>query len=210
MDGGVFLLVLQLLAGTAGLVVGEKLHTSSEFPAEEYFSLEAGTGIKPLHMALMDLGKRDLAEQGLIIHLDDASYPVLTLSEVWRVSRSTELCLTEGASAIFYGLRQFERFGYDPKGRPRFDLSQSTYAGRRMSKPAFSLTGQARFFWFPSRDITLYSAVGIGFSTVTGFVPLPEIVPVALRYGRNHLYVFLENNIGPFATFVHGGLGWKF
>ena len=210
MRKGIVLLAFLLLAGTDGFAAGYRPYVQPGFVSEEYFSLEVGTGIRPLTVMLADFGKSTLAEQGLQLHLGNASYPVLTLTEVWRIDRNTELCLTEGAAAVFYDLRQFGRFGYDPQGKPRYDLSESTYAGRKMSKPFFSLTGQVRFLWFQSQTFTVYSAIGAGLYITEDFFPLPELVPGAVRYGRNHFYVFLENNIGPYATLVHGGLGWKF
>lgn len=209
MRKGIVLLAFLLLAGTDGFAAGYRPYVQPGFVREDYFSLEVGTGIRPLTVTLANFDKSTLAEQGLQVHLGNASYPVLTLTEVWRIDRNTELCLTEGAAAVFYDLRQFGRFGYDPQGKPRYDLSKSTYAGRKMST-IFSLTGQVRFLWFQSLDFTVYSSVGLGFCTLTEILPLPVVVPVALRYGRNHFYVFLENNIGPYATLVHGGLGWKF
>lgn len=219
MKKGLVLLAFLLMAGIAGFAADYGRYGSyrtydspglSEYDGTNYFTLEVGTGVRPLYMALVDLGKGNLAEQGLRTDLKNAFYPVLTLTEVWRVGRITEVCLTEGAAAVVYDLRQYERFGYDPQGKPRYDLTQSSYAGRKVSKPLFSLTGQVRFLWFQSQTFTVYSAIGAGFYITEDFFPLPELVPGAVRYGRNHFYLFLENNIGPYATLLHGGLGWKF
>lgn len=176
------------------------------------FSIELGTGLMPLHMILVSVEERNgrtLAEQGLRPVTENASYPVITLSEVWRISSRMEICLTEGASWMVCDLFKYEQFGYDPAGNPRYDLLKHSPAGRVSSRAALSLTARMRFIWSPRWRVTVYSDVGLGFTSVIGFVPIPEITPMGLRYGNHRIYGFVESTLGPYASLIHGGLGCK-
>ena len=185
---------------------------SSE-PFRKSFSLELGTGIQPLHMTLAPSTseKKAFADQGIrLLSNSELSCPVISLTEVWRTRPHWELCLTEGISWKIMDSVQYDSFGTDPSGKPRYDINKSTPAGTRASLPVGSLTFQARFIWSPKWKVTVYSALGAGFTSATEFIPMPLVTPVALRFGGKHFYVFAEATLGPVASFGHGGLGWKF
>ena len=187
--------------------------------AQDYrsFSLEAGTGLQPLHMTFAPTKQeqRMLAQSGQMAHEGDSMCPTLSLSEVWRLSGHWELCLTEGLSWKIYDLVQYPAFGTDPNGKTRYDANGVyTSLGKKASWPTGTLYAQARVIWSPKWKLTCYSAAGLGL-VVASFSPgdisvLPGITPVGLRFGGEHLYGFAEFTISPIATLVHGGIGWRF
>ena len=208
----------RLLLLTACLVVIPAMALAQGVKDSGYksFSLELGTGIQPLHMALVPSGeeKRALADQGMVYErTSDLDCPSFSLSEVWRAARYFEFCLTEGISWKIMNLIQYESFGIDPDGKPRYDVNYyaASPAGHKASKPVGSLTLQARVIWNPdNKRVNAYSALGAGLTTVTGHYPLPLVTPIALRFGNGHLYGFIEATVSPVATFGQGGIGWKF
>lgn len=180
-------------------------------PAWKSFSIEAGVGLMPLHMT--ESPSRDEEEafaqlgQG-ISH--NGTAPSFSLSAVWRTNRIIEMVLTGGVASRPLEIKQYDTFGIDPSGKPRYNLYKGYIAGTVLAKPVFSLCGQVRFRWLNNPSLTLYSGVGLGLTTVTAFVPMPDITPIAMRLGGRHFYFFGETTLGPRATFVHGGLGWRF
>lgn len=200
-----FLITVALLLGASVYAVGQDSFTKS-------FSLELGSGLQPLHMTLAPSHseKMAFADKGLEVWKESEYCPVISVSEVWRTGAHWELCLTEGASFKFLEMRGYEPFGTDPSGKPRYSLSTGFPAGTRVSNPILSLTFQARFIWSPKWKVTVYSALGAGLTTATEFYPMPEVTPIALRFGGKHFYGFAEATLGPIATFGHGGLGWRF
>lgn len=200
------------------LLTGALLIAGSIAGAQDYksFSLEAGTGLQPLHMTFAPTTreKRALAEKGQSAHEDDSLCPTFSLSEVFRLNGHWELCLTEGISWKNYHLIQYNTFGIDPNGKPRYDLDDRTDLGKKASDPFGTLYVQLRLIWSPKWKVTCYSALGGGV-IVSGFSRAdlalsPGITPVGIRFGGKHLYGFAEFTLSPIATFGHGGIGWRF
>ncbi len=182
------------------------------YASDGKFSLELGTGLQPLHMTAAPSYKEKeaLAELGQLAIESGSFCPVLSLSAVWHVSPHWEMCATGGLSWKHFEYNQYPVFGTGPSGEPRYDLSKGQRAGWKASKPVPSLTAQARFIWSPEWAVTVYSALGLGLTTVTDLIPMPEVTPIAFRFGKDHFYTFAEATIGPVATFAHIGFGWKF
>lgn len=176
------------------------------------FSLEIGAAPGPLHMQAGPswTEKKDLAEQGQEAFTHDIIPPAVSLSAVWRIGYRWETLVTGSFSWIHAPVTQYETFGIDPQGKPRYDLTKGTPAGWKNMFPTGSITVQWRVFWNPQWKVQPYSAFGAGLSTATEWIPLPSLVPVGVRFGRGHLYGFLETGFTPFATIGHGGLGWRF
>ena len=176
------------------------------------FSLEIGAAPGPLHMQAGPswTEKKDLAEQGQEAFTHDIIPPAVSLSAVWRTGYRWETLVTGCFSWIHAPVTQYETFGIDPQGKPRYDLTKGTPAGGKDLFPTGSITVQWRVFWNPQWKVQPYSAFGAGLSTATEWIPLPSLVPVGVRFGRGHLYGFLETGFTPFATIGHGGLGWRF
>ena len=176
------------------------------------FSLEIGAAPGPLHMQAGPswTEKKDLAEQGQEAFTHDIIPPAVSLSAVWRTGYRWETLVTGCFSWIHAPVTQYETFGIDPQGKPRYDLTKGTPAGWKDLFPTGSITVQWRVFWNPQWKVQPYSGFGAGLSTATEWIPLPSLVPVGVRFGRGHLYGFLETGFTPFATIGHGGLGWRF
>ncbi len=200
-------------------IIGVLLALGVPAGAQDYksFSLEAGTGLQPIHMVLAPTKQeqRMLVQQGQMAHEDDSLCPNFSLSEVWRLSGHWEICLTEGISWKNYDLVQYPSFGIDPEGNTRYDAhAEYTSLGRRASWPVGTLYFQARLIWSPKWKVTCYSAAGVGLVVAAfsagNIAPLPGITPVGLRFGGKHLYGFAEFTLSPIATLGHGGVGLKF
>ena len=201
-----FVILLSLPAAAFG---------QGEAPFRKTFSLEAGVGQGPLHMTIRGVcpdGNTEsaLAEQGRQALTNDGIYPSLTLSGAFRTWDRWETVVTGCISWSHCRIVQYEVFGIDPKGKPRFDLTKEIPVGWADLCPKASLTVQERVFWNPRWKVQMYSALGLGLSQVTEFIPLPSFMPVCCRLGGRYLYFYAEAGFSPFASVLHGGLGWKF
>ena len=138
-------------------------------------------------------------------------YPAFTLSGAIRTWDRWETVVTAGVSWYRSRLIQYEPFGIDPQGKPRYDLTKETPVGGWVdSSPVASLTVQERVFWNPRWKVQMYSAFGLGLTTSSNLVPIPSLMPVCIRLGGRHLYCYAETGFSPFASYLHGGLGFKF
>ena len=201
-----------LLLASASAFAGEGDADQAVLPFKKSFSLELGTGIQPLHATLTPYRseKVSYADKGQRLSRHTDFYPNLSVSEVWRPWPHWEFCLTESFTCAIVDVQQYGTFGVDPNGKPRYDLNVVESSRIQPSIPIMAVTFQTRIIWSPYWRVTMYSALGFGFTTATEFYPLPEITPVAARFGSESLYFFAEATIGPIATFAHGGLGWRF
>ena len=197
-----------LLLSSMGIARGQ------EVPFEKSYSIEVGTGIRPIQMMIPPLraARVPLASKGQDVDTDGAFYPVIDLTGVLRSGWKTEFTLTAGASWYHHRLVQYPSFGIDPDGQPRYDLEHGERIGWKDSIPAYSLTFQWRHLWNPSNAFLVYTGIGAGVTVAhfSKFFPMPSVTPVAFRYGGEHFYAFAELTLGPIATFAHGGLGWRF
>ena len=190
-----------------------------EEPFLPYFSLEIGTGIAPIHTLVSQSGlswNHDIADKGLSPK-DSPWSPAFSLSAAWHPTLKWEFVLTGGISWCHYKVIQYDTFGVDPQGRPRYDLDDPRESYRINSETAYALFFQARRFWNPTQKVKLYSAVGFGFytdkkpSTDRGrLTPVPSLTPIAVRFGTGPLKFFIENTYSPAATAWNMGLGWTF
>lgn len=174
------------------------------------FSLEVGTGLCPLHMlGAASAAQSALASQGQDVNRNGAFYPVFSLTGVLRTGPKTEHKLTGGVSWYQHRVIQYPAFGTDPKGDPRYDLSDGSPAGWKASSPIFTLTWNWRYVWLPAGDVELYSGFGAGIAIGKTPIPLPSITPIAFRFGGTRFYGFAECTMGPVASIVHFGMGWR-
>ena len=143
------------------------------------FSLEIGAAPGPLHMQAGPSWKekKDLAEQGQEAFTHDIIPPAVSLSAVWRTGYRWETLVTGCFSWIHAPVTQYETFGIDPQGKPRYDLTKGTPAGWKNMFPTGSITVQWRVFWNPQWKVQPYSGFGAGLSTATEWIPLPSLVP---------------------------------
>ena len=214
------LVLFGLFSGTAWGQEVEKddgakdVRVSQNVPFEKSYSIEIGTGIRPFQMMINPVRAAQvrLAPKGQDVDTDGSFYPVVNLTGVLRSGWKTEFTLSAGASWYHHRLIQYPSFGVDPNGKPRYDLEHGERVGWMDSIPAFSGTFQWRHLWNPSNAFLVYTALGAGVtvSYFSSFFPLLSLTPVAFRYGGEHFYVYTELTLGPLASFVHGGFGWRF
>ena len=184
-------------------------------PQQKSFSLEIGTGLPPFHMLMFpsSVDEYALAQKGQRADKQQAFFPVLSLSGVWRTGKSTEWVLTGGVSCCYYDLVQYGTFGIEPSGNPRYNLNESRPAGRERTDLSPTLTLRYRHLLNPWNAVVVYYDLGLGVGDFSSFLDVPVLpawTPIGLRYGGDHFYVWLENTYSPIATLVHGGLGWRF
>ena len=181
---------------------------SSFAQEEKSFSLELGTGFAPLH-SLVD-GVHKITYEGENVSLIYS--PTFALSGVWRINSRSEWLVTGGVTWDYYNVLQYETFGIDPYGNPRYDLSSEALpAGRKNGEFSASITIRYRRIWNFEKPCSVYSGAGLGYVYFQKDVaPAPEITLIGVKYSWTHFQLFLENTYGPHATFLHGGIGWRF
>lgn len=184
-----------------------------EEPFQPYFTLEIGTGFAPIHTLLQRSGlahDHEIADKGLSPQ-GRSWCPALSLSAAWHTALKWEFVLTGGVSWCHYKVVQYDTFGIDPQGRPRYDLDKPRYTYWTDSEFSGTLFFQARRFWNPTQKVKLYSAAGFGLYTDGKEIgPVPSVTPIAVRFGTGHLKFFIENTYSPAATGWQAGLGWTF
>ena len=190
-----------------------RLHRA--MPWQKSLSLEIGTGVPPMHVLMFPSysDKQAYAQKGQEISTQDAIYPVLSLSGVWRFGEQSELVLTAGVARCCFDITQYGVFGTDPNGNPRYNLEDPRPAGRGKTDLSPTLTFRYRHLWNPWSAVVVYYELGFGlgsFSTFLDAPVLPACTPIGFRFGDDHFYVYLENTYSPVATLFHGGLGWRF
>ena len=184
------------------------------------FSLEAGTGYAPLHSTVSADRRisRRLSTEGQFA--TDYVPLSFTLAGALRTSKNWEIKLIADFSWYNCGVKQCPTFGVDPEGKPRYkyDYENAEYLGRKNLDLYWSLTCTFRRIWNPFRNFQLYSEFGLGlvskelfYNSMVGRVNVvPSITPIGARYCWEHFYLFAEVPISPYATLIHGGVGWKF
>ena len=181
---------------------------SSFAQEEKSFSLELGTGFAPLH-SLVD-GVHTITYEGENVSLIYS--PTFALSGVWRINSRSEWLVTGGVTWDYYNVLQYETFGIDPYGNPRYDLSSEALpVGRKNGEFSASITIRYRRIWNFEKPFSVYSGAGLGYVYFQKDVaPAPEITLIGVKYSWTHFQLFLENTYGPHATLLHGGIGWRF
>jgi hypothetical protein len=183
-------------------------------PFDPYFTLEIGTGMAPIHTLVHHWGLKwddDLADQGLDPISQGSWCPAFSLSAAWHTHLKWEFVLTGGVSWCNYRVIQYDTFGWDPQGKPRYDLDKMLRTYRKNSHYAGALFFQARRFWNPTQKVKLYSAAGAGLYTDGKEVlPVPSITPIAVRFAAGQVKFFIESTLSPAATGWNFGMGWSF
>ena len=206
----------RILIVALALLAGSFAAFGQEDTFRKTFSLELGVGPGPLHMMFPGVSpnydtETAWAEQGRRADKTTGYHPAFTLSGAIRTWDRWETVVTAGISWYRSRLVQYEAFGIDPQGKPRYDLTKETPVGGWVdSSPVASLTVQERVFWNPRWKVQMYSAFGLGLTTSSNLVPIPSLMPVCIRLGGRHLYCYAETGFSPFASYLHGGLGFKF
>ena len=182
-------------------------------PFQPYFTVELGTGIAPIHTLLKESSlsyNHEIADKGLGPQGKSWS-PAFSLSFAWHPYLKWEFALTGGVSWCHYKVVQYDTFGVDPQGRPRYDLDKPLYPFWTDSYFSGALFVQARRFWNPTQKVKLYTAAGFG-AYVQGkeIQAVPSLTPIAVRFGTGHFKFFIENTLSPVASLWHMGVGLSF
>ena len=205
----------RLLTVLAFLGIAAAASAQEVEPEKDYrgFSLELGSGLQPFHMGLLPTRSVEeaLADKGQGVRERDYPHPTISLSAVWRLTRRGEIAATAGLSWRIDELIQYEPFGIDPNGKPRYNLQSGTSAGWFASSYTPSLTVTYRHIWTPDHMLQCYSGGGLGLvPTMASLVPIPSVTLFGVRSRGTHFHLFAEATLGPAASFVHGGMGWHF
>lgn len=186
---------------------------------EKTWSVEVGSGYPPIHATLGGGANmnRSLASSGQFV--TDLTPLSFTLAGVMRTSERWEMKLIADFAWHNCAVKQFDTFGVDPNGQPRYiiDYDNAQYIGRRNTGYTLSLAFTFRRIWNPSKAFQVYSEFGGGiFNRPTSAIISKlylcsfSLTPIGVRYCWDHLYLFAEIPFSPYATLIHGGLGWKF
>ena len=181
------------------------------------FSVELGCGFGPMHMNFPGVcptsaEKNDYWQQGKTVYSNyEILFPEVDLSVAWRFTRKWEVVLTGGISWTEYTVNTHDQFGIDPYGSPRYDFAHTSSTTKKLSKPYFNSTLQARVLWNPESQVKVYTGFGAGVAVVgPEWAVFPALTPIGVRFGKNHLYGFVENAFTTNAFILHGGAGWRF
>ena len=192
------------LTGLASAVHGQEYRKS--------FGLEFGAGMGPAHMYLLknpsSATEKALADKGQAVN--DSYYPALTVSGVLRTGYRWETAVTAGVSWGRFEIIQYDTFGIDPQGKPRYNLSSGTPVGWKSLDPTWTLTIHERVCWTPRWKARMYSGFGLGMVFIDEPFVIPSVTPVGCRLGGEHIYGFVEAPLSTYGLLFHGGLGWKF
>ena len=185
--------------------------------AQSLWRIEVGTGIAPIHMSWVGNVppwnlEKELADKGQVINKSDGFYPNVFISGVCNYKEHWEFVLTGDVAWSHHALMQCEAYegGFDPAGKPRYNISKRSKIGMKDSSPIVSGTLQCRYLWNPWSKVKLYSGAGIGVASGEWVFPTPCVTPIGLRVGGRHIYGFAEITIGPYAYLAAGGLGYTF
>ena len=204
-----------LLLGLAVPAFGQDTIAEAPYvvPFKKTISLEIGTGYAPIHNLALGNGviRTQLAPSG---QFASDGYPLsFTMVGVLRTGKFWEMKLTTDFTWQNCGVKQFDTFGVDPYGQPRYkmDYENAEYIGRRNMNFSWSATLTMRRIYNPFRNFQTYTEFGLGVVVFQGRAAiLPSITPIGARYCWEHFYLFAEFPFTPYATLLHGGLGWKF
>lgn len=183
--------------------------------AQKTVSVEVGAALAPAHSLLTSwLIEQDsgvLAAEGIDIDSRTAVFPAFNASVTWRFHDAWAFALTGSLSWVGKKAVHYERFGTDPFGQPRYDRSRYQWE-EPVDYPMYSVTFQARKFWNPSWKVQPYFAFGLGVVADNEFhiYPMPSLIPAGIQIGRGHFYGYAEVGFTPFASILHGGLGYRF
>lgn len=176
-----------------------------------YFALEISSG-RPSCYYMIGAGSRSELNQPYLEAgqgVENIRRHAMQLSAVWGRGVHSELAVTAGLNWSSFQLVQYEKFGVDPSGKPRYDASgYGVYLpGRKSGGYAGSLTAEWRYIYNPIDLVQVYSGVGLGVST---FYPIiPSLSLVGIRLCGLRLYGFACINISPSTWLGTFGLGMR-
>lgn len=119
----------------------------------------------------------------------------------WEVNALLNLHLTK------YELYQYPK----SEGENVYDWDAEPKLIEKDAKIYGAVCADVRFKWFVRESVSLYSALGVGFSHDTWLndfpFPYPYIAPVGIKFGKRRVYGLVEVNISAANTFGMAGIG---
>ena len=207
-----------ILTTTAALSVCS-IASAQHFDPEHRHSIEISAGIPPLHAQLGFDANHLRYESG--IDSKRIAIPSVNLGYTFCISEMWDINAVFNYSTAIYSMSQYgikttagtanadgtvrEYNEYDFLGKPESSWT-AVY-------PAYSLMADARFKWYRSESVRLYSALGVGVSYLQkpdSWLPTPYITPVGINFGKNHIYGMAELNVSSAATGLLIGCGCRF
>ena len=168
--------------------------SAQHFDPEHRHSIEISAGIPPLHAQLGFDAYHLRYESG--IDSKRIAIPSVNLGYTFCISEMWDINAVFNYSTAIYSMSQY-------------GIKTSWTA----VYPAYSLMADARFKWYRSESVRLYSALGVGVSYLQkpdSWLPTPYITPVGINFGKNHIYGMAELNVSSAATGLLIGCGWRF
>ena len=147
----VSVVALALMAtGAAFAQSGSNSDAAAGSNAGRQWRIEIGTGLQPLHMGFIGVSpsaelERELVRKGQFFRENDGFYPSVILTGSCELSPRWELALTASMSWGYLQLCQYDTFGIDPEGQPRYDLRSFSKLGYRNVSPVPAFTVQGRY-----------------------------------------------------------------
>lgn len=185
-------------------------------PAHRH-SIEISTGIPPLHGQLGYDANLLKYQRG--IEMKRLYMPSVNVGYTFCISEKWDFNAVFNACAAVYSMSQYKATFKEGDVKPdgtiaqanEFDFQSAPESTWTETSPSYSLMADARFKWYRSESVRLYSALGAGVSLVAGnVIPTPYITPVGINFGKNHIYGLAELNISSAATIALAGIGFRF
>jgi hypothetical protein len=158
---------------------------------------------------------RELAEKGQEGVRESVFFPTISVNWVFIGERNTDIVLSARVAWCNYAVVSHPVFGTDPKGKPRYELTESTPVGRENFSPAGTITVSGRHTWASAGPVDFFLAVGGGFCVGPdignrGIIPEAFFSPLGIKIGHGHFYGLAEVSLGICSPWCQGGIGWRF
>ena len=158
---------------------------------------------------------RELAEKGQEGVRESVLFPTISVNWVFIGERNTDIVLSASVAWCNYAVVSHPVFGTDPKGKPRYDRTESTPVGRENFSPAGTLAVSARHTWASAGPVDFYLALGGGFSVGSdigdrGIMMDVSFTPLGIKIGHGHFYALAETALSICSPWCQGGIGWRF
>ena len=192
-----------LLTAVAMTVCG--LAQAQHFNPVHRHSLEISTGIPPLHTSLLMASRNAEVRNGF--EQQELIRPSLNIAYAFSLSEKLSLHLIVNGSMCQVRISQYPKVSDN-----QYDYSAAPEVHKEWKGPAIAVMGDVRWKWLRTDVLQLYSALGFGILPGLGLtVPVtPYVTPVGINIGRNRVYGIAELTMSSAASFVLGGIGFRF
>ena len=125
----------------------------------------------------------------------------------WELNTLLNLHLTK--YELYQHPKREDGYGYDWNAEPTMIEKDADIYG--------AVCASVRYKWFARENVSLYSALGLGFTHslllegpnlyIPIPVPLPYFAPIGIKFGKGRVYGIVEANITPANTYGMAGIG---